>query len=118
MKNIRNLKSLYLKWRWSFSLKFFEKKKSIAWLSPLVQTKSPETVYLTEQGQLMSHRNSKHSVRRRTKILKTSNPWYRNVTVYSVMHLKLKHICDDTEREHRRGQFLFSYVGYIRPFSP
>ena len=30
--------------------------------------------------------------------------------------------CDDTEREHRRGQFLFSYVGYlftyIRPFSP
>ena len=40
----------------------------------------------------MSHRNSMYSIRRRTKMSKTSCPWYRNLTVYSVMQLKLKHV--------------------------
>ena len=92
MKNIGNLKSLFLKWHWSFSLEFF--KKMLLGLAFLynIQMKSPKTVYLTEQYQLMSHRNSVHSVRRGMKMSKTSSPWYRNLTVYSVMHLKLKHV--------------------------
>ena len=92
MENTGNLKSLYLKWRWSFSLEFFE--KVMLGLASLyhIQMKSPKTVYLTEQCQLMSHRNSGHSIRRGTKMSKTLCPWYRNLTVYSVMHLKLKHV--------------------------
>ena len=92
MKNIGNLKSLYLKWRWSFSLEVFE--KVLLGLASLyhIQMKSPKTVYLTEQCQLMSHRNSVHSVRRGTKMSKTLCPLYRNLTAYSVMHLKLKHV--------------------------
>ena len=54
--------------------------------------KSPKTMYLTEQCQLMSHRNSIHSVRTGTKMSKTSSPWYRNLTVYSSMHFKMKHV--------------------------
>ena len=54
--------------------------------------KSPKAGYLTEQCQLISHRNSEHSIRRGTKMSKTSSPWYRNLTVYSVMHLKLKQV--------------------------
>ena len=57
-----------------------------------LQIKSPKTVYITEQCQLMSHRNSVHSVRRGTNMSKTSCTWYRNLTVYSAMHLKLKHV--------------------------
>ena len=92
MKNIGNLKSLYLKWHLSFSLEFFEKVLlGLAFLYH-IQMKSPKTVYLTEHFQLMSHRNSVHSIRRGTKMSKTSCPWYRNLTLYSVMHLKLKHI--------------------------
>ena len=89
MKNIGNLKSLYLKWRWSFSLEFFQ--KMLFGLVSLyhIQMKSPKTVYSTE-CQLMSHRNSVHSVRRGLKMSKTSCPLYRNLTVYFVMHLKLK----------------------------
>ena len=91
MKNIGNLKSLYLKWRWSFTLAFFE--NVLLGLASLyhIQMKCPKTVYLTEQCQLMSHRNSAHSVRRGEKMSKTSCPLYRILTVYSVMHLKLKH---------------------------
>ena len=60
MKNVGNLKSLYLKWRWSFSLEVFE--KVMLGLSSLyhIQMKSPKTVYLTEQCQV-------HSVRSGTK---------------------------------------------------
>ena len=70
MKNIGNLKSLYLKWRWSFSLEFFE--KVLLGLASLyhIEIKSPKTIYLTEQCQLMSHRNSLHSIRRGTKMSK------------------------------------------------
>ena len=57
-----------------------------------IQMKYPKTVYLTEQCQFMSHWNSVHSVRRGTKISKTLCPLYRNLTVYSVMYLKLKHV--------------------------
>ena len=56
------------------------------------QMKSPKTVYFSEQYQLMSHRNSVHSVRRGTKISNTSCPWYRNLTVCSSMHLKVKNV--------------------------
>ena len=95
MKNIGTLESLYLKWRCSFSSDFFFEKVLLG-LAPLyhIQMYSPKTVYLTEQCQcqLMSHRNSVHSVRRGTKMSKTSCSWYRNLTVYSVMHLKLKHV--------------------------
>ena len=92
MKNIGNLKSLYLNWRWSCSVEFLQ--KVLLGLASLyhIQIKSPKTVYLTEQCQLMSDRNSVHSVRRGTKMSKTSCPWYRNLTVYSVMHLKFKHV--------------------------
>ena len=55
-----------------------------------IQRKYPKTVYLTEQCQLMSHKTLVHSVR--MKMSKTSSPWYRNLIVYSVMHLKLKHV--------------------------
>ena len=92
MKNIGNLTSLYLKWRPSFSLEFFEKLLlGFAFLYH-TEMKSSKTDYLTEQCQLMSHRKSVHSVRRGTKMSKTSCPWYRNLTVYSAMHLKLKNI--------------------------
>ena len=92
MKTVGNLKSLYLKWHWLFSLEFFE--KVLLCLASLyhIQMKSPKTVYLTEQCQLMTHRNSVHSIRRGMKMSKTSSPWYRNLTVFSVMHLKLKHV--------------------------
>ena len=91
MKNIGNLKSRYLKWLWLFSLEFFE--KVLLGLASLyhIQMKF-KTVNVTEQCQLMSHRNSLHAVRRVTKMSKTSSPWYRNLTVYSVMHFKLKHV--------------------------
>ena len=91
MKNIQNLKSLYLKWLWSFPLEFF--KNVLLGLAFLynIQIKSPKTFYLTEQCQLIPHRNSVHSVRRGTKMSKMSCPWYRNLIVYSAMHLKLKH---------------------------
>ena len=48
-------------------MNFFE--KVLLGLASLyhIQMKSPKTVYLTEQCQLMSHRNSVHSVRRGTK---------------------------------------------------
>ena len=61
MKNIGNLKSLYLKWRLSFSLECFE--EVLLGLACLYHTqmKPPKTVYLTEQCQLMSHRNSVHT---------------------------------------------------------
>ena len=70
MKDTGNLKSLYLKWHWSFSLEFSETE--LLGLAPLYhkQIKSPKTIYLTEQCQLMSHRNSVHSVRRGTKCQK------------------------------------------------
>ena len=86
MKNVGNSKSLYLKWRWSFSLELFE--KVLLGLASLyhIQMKYPKTVYLTEQCQLLSHRNSVHSIRRGTKMSKTPGPWYINLTVYSVMH--------------------------------
>ena len=92
MKNIGNLKNLYLKWGWSFSLQFFG--KVVLGFASLydIQMKSSKTVCLTEQCQSMSNRNSVHSVRRGTKMSKTSCPWYRHLTVYSVMHLKLKHV--------------------------
>ena len=91
-KYIGNLKSLYLKWHWSFSLEIFE--KVLLGLTSLyhIQMKSSKTIYLTEQCQLMSHRNSVHSVRRITKLSKMSCPLRRNLTVYSIMHLKLKHV--------------------------
>ena len=64
MKNIGNLKSLYLKCSLSFSLEFFE--KVLLGLDSLyhIQMKSPKTVYLREQCQLISHRNSVYSFRR------------------------------------------------------
>ena len=50
-------------------------------------------VYPGSAGQgLISYRNSVHSVRRETKMSKTSCPWSRNLTVYSVRHLKLNHV--------------------------
>ena len=69
MKNIGNLKGLYLKWR-LFSLGFFY--KVLLGLASLyhIQMKSPKTIYLTEQCQLKSHRNSVHSVWRGTKMSK------------------------------------------------
>ena len=92
MKNIGNLTSLYLKWCWSFSLEFFE-KVLLGLALYHIQMKSLKTVYFTKQCQLMSHRNSVHSLRKGTKMSKTSSPWYRKLTVYFViMHLKLKHV--------------------------
>ena len=72
---------------------FFFFEKILFGLASLyhIQMKSPKTVYFTEQCHLMSHRNSVHSVRRGTKMSKTSCPWY-SLTVYSVMHLMLKHV--------------------------
>ena len=74
------------------SLEFFEKVLLCLASFYHIQMKSPKIVYLTEQCQLMSHRKSVHTVRRRTKMSKTSCPLYRNLTVYFVMHLKLKYV--------------------------
>ena len=54
MKNKGDFKSLYLKWRWSFFLEFFE--EVLLGLAPLyhIQMKSPKTVYLTEHIQMKS----------------------------------------------------------------
>ena len=56
-----------------------------------IQMKSPKTIYWKENCQITSHRNSVHSSRRGMKRSKTLLPWYRNLTMFSLMHVTVKH---------------------------
>ena len=117
-KNIGKLMGLYLKWRWSFSPDFLD--KVLLGLASLyhIQMKSPKTVYLAEQCQLMSHRNSVHSIRMRNENFKTSCPWYRNLTVYSVMHLKMKHVLTASLSFYRLNAIQIHKCKFLCPKCP